>query len=296
MASNINPQNIDGAYPVAGQDNDSQGFRDNFTNTRTNFAFAAQEITELQTNAVLKAPLTGTVLDNNMNGSILRNAQLQDISETRVALGTVTGLQSLNYEAGSYYTFSTAGSVNVAFANFPPAGQVGRMRVQITVTSVAHTLTLPSAVSVGTSGVQGYVSGVITFGQTGIFEFEFETSDGGSTITIFDLNRPLSRYSNPISLDVSESFSANGNISLSTTTTVITSSNDLVGNLAAGLSGQIKILAYGNTSSGNTQITVADAAWGGSNIANLNAVGSACTLQYINSKWFCIGNNGVDFS
>jgi hypothetical protein len=31
MASNINPYNIDGTYPVAGQDNSSQGFRDNFT-------------------------------------------------------------------------------------------------------------------------------------------------------------------------------------------------------------------------------------------------------------------------
>ena len=37
MTSAINPNNIDSAYPVAGQDNDSQGFRDNFTNIKTNF-------------------------------------------------------------------------------------------------------------------------------------------------------------------------------------------------------------------------------------------------------------------
>ena len=30
MASNIEPSNIDGTYPVAGQDNSSQGMRDNF--------------------------------------------------------------------------------------------------------------------------------------------------------------------------------------------------------------------------------------------------------------------------
>ena len=40
MSSNINPNNIDTAYPVAGQDNDSQGFRDNFTNIKTNFSSA----------------------------------------------------------------------------------------------------------------------------------------------------------------------------------------------------------------------------------------------------------------
>jgi hypothetical protein len=48
MASNINPNNINGNYPVAGQDNDSQGFRDNFTNISNNFSFAATEITGLQ--------------------------------------------------------------------------------------------------------------------------------------------------------------------------------------------------------------------------------------------------------
>jgi hypothetical protein len=46
MASQINPNDIDGAYPVAGQDNNSQGFRDNFTNTKTNFTYAANEITD----------------------------------------------------------------------------------------------------------------------------------------------------------------------------------------------------------------------------------------------------------
>jgi predicted acyltransferase (DUF342 family) len=48
MSSNINPNNINGNFPVAGQDNDSQGFRDNFTNILNNFSFAASEITALQ--------------------------------------------------------------------------------------------------------------------------------------------------------------------------------------------------------------------------------------------------------
>ena len=37
MASNIVPGNIDGTYPIAGQDNSSQGFRDNFAAIVTNF-------------------------------------------------------------------------------------------------------------------------------------------------------------------------------------------------------------------------------------------------------------------
>lgn len=48
MASNINTTNIDVTYPVAGQDNDSQGFRDNFFNANDNFGHAKTEIEALQ--------------------------------------------------------------------------------------------------------------------------------------------------------------------------------------------------------------------------------------------------------
>jgi hypothetical protein len=48
MASNINPNNIDITYPIAGQDNDTQGFRTNFTNIRNNFNVASSEITAAQ--------------------------------------------------------------------------------------------------------------------------------------------------------------------------------------------------------------------------------------------------------
>ena len=265
MASAINPNNIDGAYPIAGQDNDSQGFRDNFTNTRTNFAFAAAEITDLQNKAVLKAALTGST-------------------------------QTINYAAGPYYTLSTSGSVSIVFTNFSPAGTVSRVRLQISVTSTAHTLTLPAAVSVGTSNIQGYSASVITFNQTGTFEFEFETNDGGATITIIDQNRNL----DPIFLPSFETFSANGHVSLTVTNTIITSSANLTGNLLAtsAAAGQIKTLIYGNASTGNCLINVVNAGWqaSGNGTANLSATGSAATFQYINSKWYCIGNNGVSFT
>ena len=44
MASLVNPSNINGNFPIAGQDNDSQGFRDNFTNIRNNFTFIKAEV------------------------------------------------------------------------------------------------------------------------------------------------------------------------------------------------------------------------------------------------------------
>jgi hypothetical protein len=294
MASNINPQNIDGAYPVAGQDNDSQGFRDNFTNTKTNFTFAAAEITDLQNKAVLKAALDGTVLNNDMGGSILSNAQLQDMSETRVALGTVSGAQTINYAAGPYYTLTTSGSVSIAFTNFPPAGQLGRVRLQISVASTAHTLTLPAAVSVGTANIQGYSANIITFNQTGTFEFEFETNDGGSTITIIDQNRNL----DPIYLPSSEDLADAGAASLTKTTSFFTTAAAETATLAAGVTGQVKVFAAVDVTAGNMVITVSNAGWkaSGTGTITFDARGEACTLMYINAKWFVIGNNGCAFA
>jgi hypothetical protein len=299
MTSAINPNNIDGTYPVAGQDNNSQGFRDNFTNIKTNFQFAEDEITDLQTNVVLKSALSGTTLDNDMLGSGLSNAVLNDMGYEFLDLQTpANSTVTINYAVGQYQAFQTNQAFNLAFSNFPPAGVAGEVYVRVNVTNVSHTMTLASAVSQGLTGIQGISGQVITFAATGIYNFRFTTTDGGSTVTVYDLNRPLSYYTNPLRLDLSESYVANGNISLTTTTSIIGLSSNLTGNLLAGSSGQVKILAYGNASAGNALINVVNAGWksSGNGTANLSAVGSAATFQYIGSKWFAIGNNGVTFT
>jgi hypothetical protein len=161
MTSAINPNDIDGTYPVAGQDNNSQGFRDNFTNTKTNFQYAANEITDLQSKAVLKAALVGTTLDNDMAGSPLSNANISDFSAIVAGLGNQSGSVTIDYVDGHYQTVTTSGSISLAFTNWPAAGNFGIVRVAITVTNIGYTVTLPVAVSVGTSNLQGYNSGVI---------------------------------------------------------------------------------------------------------------------------------------
>lgn len=203
MASQINPNDIDGAYPVAGQDNNSQGFRDNFTNTKTNFTYAANEITDLQNNVVLKAALTGTTLDNDMGGSTISDAVIRDFACTRVSIGTVSGSQTVNYASGHYQTLTTSGSVTLAFTNFPASGNQAFLIVRVTVASTAHTLTLPTAVGTSASsasvlGIQGISSNVITFAATGTYEFQFHTEDGGTSIYLSELTRPRNSFTNAL--------------------------------------------------------------------------------------------------
>ena len=69
MASNINPNTIDTAYPVAGQDNDTQGFRTNFTIIKNNFLTAASEITSLQAYSAAAAQIVGAPLSASSQGT-----------------------------------------------------------------------------------------------------------------------------------------------------------------------------------------------------------------------------------
>jgi hypothetical protein len=294
MTSAINPNDIDGTYPVAGQDNNSQGFRDNFTNTKTNFQYAANEITDLQTNAVLKAALTGTALDNDMGGSPLSNANISDFSAVAAILGTLSGSVTIDYTAGHYQTVTTGASISLAFTNFPAAGNFGIVRVQVTVTNTAYTVTLPAAVSVGTGNLQGYNAGTISYDQTGTYTYDFTTSNGGTTVTVFDLSRNM----DPIYLPSNQSTTGLfGVVSLLTTATYINASIVGSGTLAAGTDGQIKTIMLAVPGNSYT-VTVTNAGWksSGTGGITLTAIGQAVTLQYINSKWYAIGNNGCSFS
>jgi hypothetical protein len=282
MSSNINPNNIDGTYPIAGQDNNSQGFRDNFTQTKVNFQYAADEINDLQAKGIFKAALTGTTLDNNMNGALLYAALIQDFSAVKIAPTAIAGTLSLNYASGHYqsYTTASAGSVTLAFSNFPTSGTYGYMKLQITVTNVAYTLTLPAAVSLGITGVQGIspgtagVSNTITFGATGVYEFGFGSYDGGSTITVFDLNRPLTSLGGGAvtvgSLSASSFVSAVGNViggNVNTAGLVSATGNVTGGNVNSGGLASIT----GNITGGNLRTAGLVSATG--NVTGGNVIG-----------------------
>ena len=224
MASNINANNIDGTYPVAGVDNDSQGFRTNFTNIKNNFAFAKSEITDLQSKAILKSALTGTSLDNNMSGAVLSGAEIKDFRETRYDLGTVVGTVTLSHSNGHYQQATTSGIISLAFSNLPAAGKLARFKFEITVSNTAHYLELPAAVSLGLTGIAGYnaTNNRIEFNETGTFLFEFFSDDAGTTWFITDLSRPRDYfYSNKIKLQSRQITDARGISSDETASVVV---------------------------------------------------------------------------
>ena len=104
--STINTNGIDGNYPTPGQNNSSEGFRDNFTAIKNNLNTAGTEITELQDKAVLKQGLQNITLDNNMANTLISNAAIRTFRNTTYNLG--------NNVAGTVVVDCTLGDVQLS--------------------------------------------------------------------------------------------------------------------------------------------------------------------------------------
>ena len=96
-------------------------------------------------------------------------------------------------------------------------------------------------------------------------------------------------------LNGSESLANAAAANLAVTASYFTTLTASTATLATGTAGQIKTFMM-LSSGGNMVITVANQGWAGSGTITFSDNGDACTLQYIASKWFCVGNNGAVFA
>jgi hypothetical protein len=197
MASNINPTNIDGTYPIAGQDNDSQGFRDNFTNIKTNLQYAKTELEDLQNKVVLKSALTGTVLQNDMNNSVLYRPQLKAAAQSfKEFAGSQVGPVTISFIEASVQrinSINTTDAIVITLVDFPAAGIFGSLRLWVHVTfasdQTSAEVTFPNSVTLGTGNISNFNSNskTITYTAAGDYMYELSTANGGNNFWIIQL-------------------------------------------------------------------------------------------------------------
>ena len=125
MTSAITTTNIDGAFPIAGQDNNSQGFRDNFTNIKTGLNTAKSEITALQTNtAKLNA-------NNDFNGFVIQNAEINQVYGSVRNNGTINTTTSIDIENGPLQIYTFSNNATIQFTNWPASDLYARIRLHL---------------------------------------------------------------------------------------------------------------------------------------------------------------------
>jgi hypothetical protein len=114
--------NINASFPVAGQDNDSQGFRDNFSSIQAAFTEASAEITALQTNGIFSATITGTPtpIVNNFQKSVISNAGFKQLNGIFYGPNTsASGIVNVDLNNGPMQKFVVSGNITLNFENWP---------------------------------------------------------------------------------------------------------------------------------------------------------------------------------
>ena len=176
MASNIDFTSIDETFPIAGRDNDSQGFRDNFGFIKNNFEAAKNEIEELQLET---AKVNET---NNFNNNNITQANLVNCSEELFDGGITNSTTLVSYEDGPWHIYQVTGNMSFTLTGFPQAGKVGKMSVLLTGDDIARTVTF--AISGG--GVlkksTRVPNPILVTSSSNPVMFEFWTYNNGSTV------------------------------------------------------------------------------------------------------------------
>jgi hypothetical protein len=123
--SAIDTTQIDGAFPIAGQDNNSQGFRDNFTNIKNALNVAESEITTLELNtAKLNA-------DNDFNGQILQNAEINKFYGSVRNNGPVSINTSVNVENGPLQIYTIGDDITLQFIQWPASDRYAKIKLHL---------------------------------------------------------------------------------------------------------------------------------------------------------------------
>jgi hypothetical protein len=122
---------IDQTYPVAGQDNDSQGFRDNFNNVKDSLSLASADIVELQSKAVLKSAIsTNDTVTNDMGGSSITNGKFSEFyASSYTPVSAVTTGQYVDLANGSFQSFVMNADIDFTFRGWPTTGQYAVVRL-----------------------------------------------------------------------------------------------------------------------------------------------------------------------
>ena len=144
MTSLINFAAINENFPVAGQDNDTQVFRDNFDTIKTNFSAAKTEIEDLQDN------VARTDVDSDFNYNVATAITLQDAYFRKKDYGAtiIVGTQEVSFKQAMYHIIKFGTNCAIELTEFPTAavdvtglGQVGKATLELYGDGTARTIT-----------------------------------------------------------------------------------------------------------------------------------------------------------
>lgn len=244
----------------------------------------------------------------NSNVIVVTNSPITSAGNIAITLAN-TGVIPGNYtyptvtvdQYGRITTIANAASVGTVTSVGLVASGTGLLISGGPITSAGDITITNTGVTRLTAG-----TGILLSGNTGNITVSSTTTGGtvtsvGVSSNTLTITNPTVTTTGTINIESpigssSENLTSGSAANLSVTASYFTTTGSSTATLAAGTAGLIKTFMM-VADGGDMVITVSNAGWksSGTGTITFNDIGDGCTLQYINNKWFCIGQNGVSF-
>jgi hypothetical protein len=123
VTSAINYLSINENFPVAGQDNDTQVFRDNFDTIKTSLRVAKEEITSIQDTGAVRT------VDNDFELHKIQNAIFEGtrdgVWDGIGEFGPITTTLGIEFAQGNHQIYKIDGNIAITFSAFPGDPETG---------------------------------------------------------------------------------------------------------------------------------------------------------------------------
>ena len=249
--SDINTNGLNTNYPVAGVNNNTQGFRDNFASIKNNLDTAGSEITDLQNKVVVKTALTGANLNNDMANTLISNAATRSFRASTYNLGNnVQGTTVINVSLGDVQYGTITANTTLQFGGWAPINTQSNVQLSLTIANTLAFITFPEttndasnvpAIGTGASArfLENYFSNT-TPSPSGIYTNQISVPAGasvlnltvstlncGTLIEVFPNNRNQKASHVITGTPIVSNVTATGTLSCSSTSNSVTGSGTL---------------------------------------------------------------------
>jgi len=187
-------------FPAAGQNNSSQGFRDNFAAIKTGLDITSQYlgiVDVLSKTVLIKDEKNGSsLLNNDMDYHFISRPTLKAPGGEYINNGISGEVLTVDYYRGNLQRFSISTDVRISFINFPTDTIFGTVKIWITNNVDAHNLFLPDNVRLSQDSPY-YSTKIVPMTTTGDYLFEFIKIDSDNAIWMIDQSKtpiPIASY------------------------------------------------------------------------------------------------------
>ena len=190
MTSNVtdNSNNINTNYPIPGVDNDTQGFRDIFSNVKNALATAASEITALQ--------LTSVTTDNSNDfgfvGTIYRPI-LDSVSNRETTYADQNTSFDVSFLDGNYQRVEISDDISIGATDWPTANKQGEITLEVYNATTASNFTVTFNNSLGSLKKESTLTlpYTITAADSAVTIFKLSSADAGVTVFLTKVGGPF---------------------------------------------------------------------------------------------------------